>query len=170
MSALRTTLAAIVTAGFTAMLVVCSQIPYEPDTRETALVRLSWRAVGDRLEECRAPTQEELDALPLHMRPKEICGSRLTPFALSVSLDGVAVYSGQIRASGAREDRPTYVFHQFEVAPGTHRLSVRFAPDREGSASAPLVLDETVTLAPREVLLVTQDSDSDQLIVFTPAL
>lgn len=155
-------------AALTALLVVCSQLPYAPDSRQSALLRLSWRAVGERVEECRRPGPEELAALPRHMRRAEICEGRLAPFRLSVALDGEPVYVGLIHASGAREDRPTYVYRQFDVEPGTHRLSVEFATDHEGSERVPLRLDTQVTLAPRQVLLITHDAQSDRLIVFEP--
>jgi hypothetical protein len=167
-NALRLIAATILTLALTAALAVCSQLPYSPDGRETALVRLSWRAVGERVERCRRATPEELAALPAHMRRPEICEGSLEPFRLSVALNGETIYTGQVRASGAREDRPTYVFREFEVPAGTHHLQIHFAPDREDSARAPLRLDETVTLAARKVLLVTHDPGTDRLSVFSP--
>jgi len=161
-------LAVLLSFALTMGLVVCSQLPYEPDTRETALLRLSWRAVGERVEKCRQATAEELAARPQHMRRVEICEGRLAPFELSVALDGENIYSGLIRAAGARQDRPTYVFREFEVSAGTHQLSVQFVPDLEESARAPLVLDASITVEPRQILLVTHDSNTDQLIIFDP--
>jgi hypothetical protein len=165
----RLVLAVLLTMALTMGLVVCSQLPYEPDTRETALLRLSWRATGERVEKCRQVTPEELAALPQHMRREEICEGRLAPFELSVALNGENLYTGLIRAAGARQDRPTYVSREFEVSPGTHRLSVRFVSDLEDSARAPLVFDAAITLEPRQVLLVTHDPHTDQLIIFDPA-
>lgn len=169
MSGARAVLAAALAAAFTATLVVCSRLPYVADERSDALIRLSWRAVGERVEECRQASAEELAALPRHMRRQEICEGRLAPFDLSVALDGEPLYTGLVRASGAREDRPTYVFREFAVAPGTHQLVVHFGPHRDDMAGAPLALDETLALAPRQILLITQNPDTDQLIVFDPA-
>ena len=66
------------------------------------------------------------------------------------------------RWSGARADRPAYVFHEFPVAPGEHRLEVHFAPAIE-STLPPLDLDESVTLSPREILLVTHEPGAEGL-------
>jgi hypothetical protein len=77
-----------------------------------------------------------------------------------------------VRASGAREDRPTYVFRELRVPPGEHRVEVRFSlerPPESGPSALPaLVFDERVTLPPRRVLLVTRASDSGSLVA--PAL
>jgi hypothetical protein len=162
-------LAAAVALGLSAALVVCSGLPYVADSSDDALIRLSWRAVGERIEECRKPTEEELAALPPHLRRQEICAGRTTPFQLAVSIDGAAVFEDRIRPGGARQDRPVYVLQEFPLSPGRHRLQVRFAAelpagaDRE--ARAPLVLDQILTLEPRTIALVTYDDTAGQLHV-----
>jgi hypothetical protein len=128
------------------------------------LLRLSWRAVGERVEACREPTEEENAALPPHMRRSEICEARLSPFRLAVAIDGNPVLERRIRPGGARQDRPAYVFQEFPVAAGAHRLEVVFESEPEDGAVAaarpPLVLDERVVLGRREIFLVTIDPDT----------
>ena len=148
-------------------LVVLSDVALSVAPSERALVRLSWRSVGQRIEECRAPTEAELAALPPHMRMREICEGRLTPFQLRVRLDGALVVDRELRPAGAREDRPTYVFEELEVAPGPHELEVAFstvgAPG-ETPRSAPLRFDGTVSPGPREVVLITHTEGEAQLV------
>jgi hypothetical protein len=155
--------------GLTAGLVVCSGLPYVDDSSDHALVRLSWRAVGERVEECRTPTADELAALPPHMRRQEICEGRLMPFQLAVSIDGAPVFEGRVRPAGTREDRPAYVFQEFPVSPGRHRIEVRFAAEIPEGADredrTPLTLDETVTLEPRTIALVSLDEAARRLKV-----
>lgn len=169
MTTLRYGLAAAVAVALTAALVVCSGLPYVDDSSGDALIRLSWRTVGERIEECREATEEELAALPPHMRRREICEGRMTPFHLAVSIDGAAVFEDRIRPRGARQDRPVYVFQEFPIAPGSHRLEVRFAVELPAGANRvarpPLVLDETLTLEPRTIALVTYDDAAAQLHV-----
>ena len=169
MRMLRIALAAVVALGLTAALVVGSGLPYVDDHSDRALMRLSWRAVGERIQECRTPTEEELAALPPHMRRREICEGRMTPFHLAVRIDGAAVFEDRIHPAGTRQDRPVYVFREFPVAPGEHRIEVRFAavlPEgAEAGARAPLVLDETLRLAPRQIALVTHDDAAGRLHV-----
>jgi len=156
--------AALVAVGLTAGLVYCTALPYQQESSEEALIRLSWRTVGERVEECRTPSEEELAALPPHMRQGEICEGAMVPFRLRVAVDGASVFDGPVHTAGARGDRPAYVFHEFRVPPGPHHLQVRFEVDRgEGavlSERPPLTLDEEVTLEPRAILLVVENEGS----------
>ena len=151
---------ALAGAVLTAGLVAGTRVPWLAEPGDEALVRLSWRALGERLDECREPSAEEQAKLPAHMRQPRICERRLLPFHLAVRIDGRPVFDSLLHASGAREDRPTYVFHDFRVTPGPHRVEVRFEVDRppgSGPAAQPaLELDEPVELAPRQILLVAR--------------
>ena len=94
------------------------------------------------------------------MRPREICEGRNLPFRLTVRVDGAVLFDAEVRPAGARADRPAYVLEEFPVQPGRHRLEVRFAVSHAEAdaveASPPLLLEQTVSLAPREVVLVTR--------------
>lgn len=158
-------LAALATGGLVAL---SDGTLHGPDSHD-GLLRLSWRAVGRRVEECRAPTATELEALPPHMRPERICEGRLEPFDLTVRIDGETVIEREVRPAGAREDRPTYVFDEVRLAPGSHRLEVVFA-EAPGGASPPLRLETSFELPPRGVRLVTRDSQHGalELVSATP--
>jgi hypothetical protein len=101
------------------------------------------------------------------MRRPEICERRLSPFLLRVAVDGTLLFEGEVRASGLREDRPTYVFHEFAVAPGRHAVTVRFREARPAGAppGLALALEETLDFAPREVRLVTRLAEGEGLVV-----
>lgn len=160
--------AALVTALLAAALVAGSRVPWTAETSPDAIVRLSWRAVGERVEECRETTEAERASLPAHMRRQRICERRLTPFRLSLRIDGEQRLDESVHAAGAREDRPTYVLREFRVAPGAHRIEVRFAPEplpgAPAGATTPLALDARVTLAPHQIALVTRDGEGGPLI------
>ena len=156
MTALRAALGALLVAFLCAGLVAGTGLPYQAEVGDHALVRLSWRAVGERVEACRRPSEEELAALPPHMRRAEICEGRMTPFRLAVAIDGEELLDERILPSGTRQDRPVYVLREFPVAQGPHRLRVAFAEELpEGAGRAPrppLVLDEAVAAgAPLQV-------------------
>ena len=172
MTALRALLGALAALALCAGLVIGTGAPYQVEADDDGLIRLSWRAVGQRVEQCRTPTEEELAALPAHMRRQEICEGRMTPFRLSVRIDGVDVLDERILPSGTRQDRPVYVFREFPVPPGSHRLELRFAEEvPEGAGREPrppLGLDETLELAPRAIALVTLD-DAGLLSLGVPA-
>ena len=140
-------------------------------------------------------TGEELAQLPQHMREGDVCEGRILPYRLVVELDQRPAVDFMVRASGAREDRPLYVYHEFLVAPGAHRIAIDF--ERQGvpgeaeneereeheeeerragragqagrarRASEPgrLQLDTTLVLADREIALVTYSADERRLVI-----
>lgn len=172
MSALRWSIGAALAIVATLGLVRLSYGSYLATASESAVLRLSWRAVGERIEECRTLSEEELAALPLHMRRSEICEGRLAPFRLVVAVDGETLLDAPVRASGAREDRPTYVFHEFPLPPGRHHVEVRFAVDHPAGAGASpfrvLSFDGDLELAPRTVALVTHVEGAEGLSIVSP--
>ena len=115
-------LAVAVTVGTAAL----SRVSWTPHSGDRALLRLSWRARSERVESCRQLSAEEQARQPAHMRQSEVCEGRLLPYVLRVELDGRVLVHDTVRASGAREDRPLYVFRELPVAPGPRRLAVSF--------------------------------------------
>src|SRR6266542_87023 len=79
-----------------------SRGPYTPDRADNAIVRLAWRARGERVEQCRRLTEEELERLPAHMRQEEQCEGRILPYRLQVRVDGAGVLHELVLAAGAR--------------------------------------------------------------------
>ncbi|MEX0912399.1 MAG: hypothetical protein WD737_12470 [Gemmatimonadota bacterium] len=160
------------------IMAALTRVPW--DVGEThAFVRLSWRTPGEFVEECRRPSAEELAALPVHMRREEICEGRMISYRLRVAIDGRAVIDESVRAAGAREDRPLYVYRDLPVSPGDHEILVRWDPERPAGArrvdgrSTPggrgavdgLAITATVRLEPREIALVTYDRNLRRFIL-----
>ena len=131
-------------------LAALSRVPWQPDSAveraplaagaevglgERAIIRLSWRAPGELVSECRRLTQAEIESLPIHMRREEVCEGRILPYRLRVELDGRLVVNDLVRAAGAREDRPLYVYQELVVAPGAYQLEVEWEQERSGAAA-----------------------------------
>lgn len=151
-----------------------SRASYDVEEAQQAVVRLSWRARGVSVQQCRTLTPQELETLPVHMRRERVCESRFVPYRLRVALDEGLLESSVVNAAGAREDRPLYVYREFGVAPGRHRLSVEFirdqtsVPDRAAaSTSTPsrLTLDAEISLGAAQVALVTYDPQRLELVL-----
>lgn len=168
-------LAAAALAG----VAVLSQWPYRAEAAERSLLRLSWRARGERVEHCRRATAEELAALPAHMRQELVCGeARVAAYRLRIAVDGLTLEDGIAAGSGVPGDRPIYVLREFEVAPGPRRIEVRFVrsgageeggeEERRRSVPPRLELDTSLTVANGTVLLVTYDSERGRLVLLAP--
>jgi len=188
--AVRLALAAAVVLASGAALAALSSMPYTAESGDRAMVRLAWRARGERVRECHRLSAEKLARLPQHMRQEETCERRILPYRLQVDLDGVRVIDELVRAGGAREDRPLFVFRDLSVLPGTHHLQVTF--EREGTPAAPgreeeeeevdateadrrtretparRALDVPVVLVPRQIVLVTYDDERQRLLLAAP--
>lgn len=123
---LRRAAAVLLAVGLTGGVAWLSRVPTEFGGGDDAVIRLSWRVASVPVEACRTRTEEELAALPVHMRSPRECTRALAPFALDVALDGRAVVSDTVFPKGMRGDRPVYVYHDLPASPGRVALSVRF--------------------------------------------
>lgn len=171
--AARAALAAGCTAAAVLALGAASRYGVSLDERGTAVVRLSWRVRSVRVRECRKLTAQELAALPAHMREAESCEGRLAPYRLRVVLDGREVESSLVTGSGARQDRPLYVYRDLDVAPGRHTVAIDFwrqggehQDEEETAAAAParLGLRAVLPLEPDDIVLVTYDGERRALV------
>src|SRR5581483_10229084 len=84
----RRALGAITAAASLAFLAALSRVPYAAEPGADALLRLAWRARGERVEQCRRLTPAELARVPAHMRQEIQCTGRIVPYRLRVALDG----------------------------------------------------------------------------------
>ncbi|HSE28721.1 MAG TPA: hypothetical protein VLA95_10875 [Gemmatimonadales bacterium] len=168
-----------VAAAALAGTTVLSQWPWQVEGAGRSLLRISWRARGERIENCRRATAEELAALPAHMRQETICeDARVAPYRLRVAVDGRSLADSAAPGSGIPGDRPIYVYREFEVTPGARRVEVRFertgeAGEEEGTArrrAVPprLVLDTVVTVGEGSILLVTYSPEHRNLVLLGP--
>ena len=139
-----------------------SRLPLRSSDDDEAALRFSWRLRGEEAAACRLPTEEELADLPVHMRNPDACVGVLPPFELRVDLDDVTRVSREVLPSGARGDRPLFVYEDLRVPPGRYRLSVRFGARGDGAeATRSLALDTTVVLEAGRVLLVSRTTAGD---------
>lgn len=166
----------VLALGMTWALGWLSQVPYDAASDVESLVRLAWRTRGTRVDACRRLTDAELERLPIHMRQEEVCERRTLPYRLVVVLDGRTVVDEAVYPSGARADRPLYVYREFPMRPGRHDVEVTFTRtpvpqdtargvegERDATAPARLTLREQVLLGPDQIVLVTYDPEQRRL-------
>jgi len=150
-----------------------SQAPTSYAGPGDALLRLSWRVGGYRIEECRPRTEEELRALAPHMRTPEVCTGGGVDFELRVGLDGSTVLVDTLGSGGARRDRPIYLYRDLDITPGRHALDVSFAPllpeSFEPDDAPPVYrFDGPIEVAEHEVALITLDATGTRLVRLDP--
>lgn len=108
-----------------------------------SVLRLSWSARPERIEQCRRLTDAELAERPQHMRLRWECEGRFARYLLTISVNGQPVASDTVRGSGLRNDRPMHMFREYGLEPGEQRLAVTLRridaevrPDSAGDQTA----------------------------------
>lgn len=158
---------ALVAVACTVVLGALSRQPI-PDTGEPeAALRFSWRFRSEEVGDCRRPTEQEMEELPAHMRNPNACVGQIPDYRLLIRVNGDERFDDRVRASGARGDRPLFVYRELRLRPGTHDVQVRFSPE-DGSDAVSLDLESELTLGTNEVLLVTRNEDTGTLEVVRP--
>lgn len=192
MSIARRALAVVVAFALLVGVAALSRVPYSTHDAERALLRLSWRARGERIERCRRATPVELANVPAHMRREVICeDARVATYRLRVTVDGERLADGVVAGSGVAGDRPIYLLREFELRPGAHRLQVVFAKEtndtdddrrptesrdrgperdherdtRRGAVPPRIALDTSLAVRTGSVVLVTYDSELRKLVL-----
>lgn len=198
----RRALSVGIAVAVTAALTVGSRITVSAHDTPDAMLRLAWAARPERVEQCRTLGEEELAALPAHMRQQVVCTGVTAQYRAEIFRDGRLLAADDLRGGGLRNDRQLYHYRELRIPGGASILEVRVTrtvpaiepdddsadADDEGSESreesdaddaprselaarealgrrrrradeipASLQLTETVTLAPREVILVSYD-------------
>jgi hypothetical protein len=143
-----------------------AQAPYDPPGAEDAVLRLSGRYRGERVERCRDRTAEELAALPAHMRTPQLCEGSLLAYHVIIRVDDAAPDTLRVLPGGARGDRPIFVFREVRLEPGTRRIRVVFEPTSPAGVQPvePLLLERVLDAAPGAVHLVTLDAVARSLV------
>ena len=117
-----------------------SAFPLPYHAANEARLRLSWSARPERIEQCRALSEEEIAKLPSHMRRRTECSGIYASYRLAVSAAGREVDARTVRGGGLRHDRAMHVLAEYAVPPGPGRIRVtltRIEADTGSSDSTP---------------------------------
>lgn len=117
--------AAMVALLVTAGLAFASRLPVTAHASSDAMLRLAWTARPERIEQCRTVGDEELAALPAHMRQPVVCEGVTARYQVIVLRDGQVIASDELRGGGLRNDRQLYHHREIRVPSGSSTLEVR---------------------------------------------
>jgi len=123
---------------------------------DEAMVSLSVSHSGQRVQECRTFTQQEIEELPPNMRRPSDCPREKHPLRVQLMADGRLLYAETLQASGIWSDGSTTVYARFPLAAGERQLAV--AMNDSGRPDAfDFFHEERVTLRPGQHLVISFD-------------
>ena len=130
--------------------------PYRQLAPGRALLKLSFVHAGERKEQCRTRSPEELARLAPNMRAQLDCPRERSDVSVQVDMDGARLIEARASASGLRHDLPTTLYRRIEVPAGQHTFSARLADTAQGEFRhrGELALD----LQPGRVLVIDFDA------------
>jgi hypothetical protein len=116
-------------AVFTAVLAAVAAFSDAPGYRQippdSAVVKLSFAHVADRVSACRERSKEELEKLPPNMRKPLDCSRRRGDVYVELDIDGQTIYRAALPPSGLSGDGPARAYERFVVPVGKHAIAVR---------------------------------------------
>lgn len=127
---------------------------------EVGVLRLSWKTVGEKI---RIDAAEVADDRPAHMRPQQDYEEKMRDYSLTVTVDGTPWLDQVMRPPGLHHDRPISVFEEKELAPGSHRVLVRFWPVQSEGAKWKPEIDTTVEIQAGVITTLTVVPDGEHL-------
>lgn len=123
MSAIRVLGEGVVLAAFGLCLGTFANAPsFAPVEGGKAIIRLTLSHGGQRLEDCRTRSAEELKSLAPNMRKARVCSRDRAAVHVMLAFDGTTLVDRRITAGGVAGDSPARAYDTFEVPPGRHRL------------------------------------------------
>jgi hypothetical protein len=125
---------------------------------DQALIKLSFTHTGKPVGDCRPLSPDELAKLPPNMRAPMKCPRERSPVTVEVDVGGVPVVRRVAAPSGLSRDGASAVYQRLQVAAGAQRITVRLNDDAR-QAGFTHQRDETVTLAPAQILVIDFDAE-----------
>ena len=106
--------------------------PYRHLAPGLAVVKLSLSHAGERKQECRQRTPEELAKLAPNMRAQLDCPRERSDVRIELEMDGAVLARVEARPSGLRRDLPSTIYRRVEVPAGRHTFRARLADSASG--------------------------------------
>ena len=124
--AMRYLLQIIAYAAFAVVVGYLSFWPrYQYASPELANVKLSLSHATERVVPCVTLSPEEVAKLAPNMRRTLSCERQRLPLILQLSVDGEIAFEDEALPSGLWKDGPASIYERFDLAPGTHTITVQ---------------------------------------------
>jgi ferredoxin/coenzyme F420-reducing hydrogenase delta subunit len=129
-----------------------------------AVISLTITHAGQRVEQCRRLSQQELERLPPNMRKPADCPRQRHPVAILFQVDGRTLYQTLEQPSGIWKDGESTVYARLPVDAGEHRLFIGMS-DSGDAQKFDYQQAAVLKLVPQQNVVVEFDGEK-QLFVF----
>jgi hypothetical protein len=133
----------------------------EPDQ---AVITLAFAHAGERREECRALSPEEMAKLPPNMRRPADCPRERSPIVVDLLLNGEPAIKEVANAPGLYSDQGVSLYRRVKVPAGEHLLSVSMN-DNVRVEGPTFTHEQRVNIKPGQMLVVDFDSDERKFVI-----
>jgi hypothetical protein len=138
--------------------------PYAQLQPDQAVVTMAFSHAGERREECRKLSQEELAKLPPNMRAPMDCPRERSPVTVQLRLDGELLIEEVANAPGLYNDLGIDIYRSAKVPVGKHTLAVQMN-DNVRVEGPTYSHEQTVTLEPAQLLVIDFNSETGSFII-----
>ena len=138
--------------------------PYRQLAEDQAVITVAFSHAGERREECRRLTPEELAKLPPNMRAPMDCPRERSPVKVDLFLNDELAISETAHAPGLYEDQGVNIFRKIKVPAGTHGLRVQMN-DNVRVQGPTYTHAQDIELEPTQMLVVDFKKDAGEFIV-----
>lgn len=138
--------------------------PYQLVEDDRAIISLVFTHAGERINECRRLSQEELNKLPPNMRTADDCPRERYPVRVELRSGTETLYDQTLLPSGIWADGKANIYQRIEVQSGVHEIFVGMN-DSGGEEGFDFVKSESVDLSPGRNLMVQFDEQTQQILI-----
>jgi len=131
--------------------------PFKHLGDDQAMITLAISHAGERREECRKISPEEMAKLPPNMRVPMDCPRERSPISVDLTLDGKAVISNSVEPPGLYKDQGIDIFQSIKVPAGKHQLSIQMN-DSVRVEGPTFTHKRDIDLKPAQLLVIQFDS------------
>jgi quinol-cytochrome oxidoreductase complex cytochrome b subunit/coenzyme F420-reducing hydrogenase delta subunit len=161
----RLTLSTLAHLPFYALIGIVSVWPrlslLEPSE---AMVSLTFSHAGQRIEECRKVSQEELMKLPPNMRKPSDCPRERHPVRVEFRVDDLLVVDLTAPPTGLSSDGKSTVYRRLPISSGEHLLSIGMV-DSGRADGFDYQMEARVSLDPQQHIVVEFDHDLQTFLI-----
>ncbi len=136
------------------------------DPTSGSLLVVAAQTTAGTIQDCRTLSEEELAALPQHMRRKEVCDTRAVPYQLDLWVDDTLRLQKKYTAAGIHGDRPITIAERVGVTTGPHAVKLVLAPAETSSDENGLPtfsLEQTIDFEAGRIRVTSLDERTGQI-------